>query len=232
MIDQIAVSSLLPAWRHLEYQCLCCTHVALTLHSCCTSLCYIISLAIVCILIAGEDAVGPQNWYKEAGGQPAQALPKEDVGPHLPPGGQSLIHQPTHSAPCFTLLSCQKYLTTLNACSSCCKTKYSILQHLSSACILPILPQEGRKGLHVRSDKVMSLTAASCIHRLLSTKVLSMSSVASCWPTCFYKDKPNTKHMQVGGQAQVKVAEHKPAKAVQGHQVSIVAVTVACQQSA
>ena len=36
---------------------------------------------------AGEDPVGPQNWYKEAGGQPAQALPKEDVGPHLPPGG-------------------------------------------------------------------------------------------------------------------------------------------------
>ena len=39
------------------------------------------------MVVAGEDPVGPQNWYKEAGGQPAQALPKEDVGPHLPPGG-------------------------------------------------------------------------------------------------------------------------------------------------
>lgn len=36
---------------------------------------------------AGEDPVTPQNWLKEAQGQPAQALPKEDVGPHLPPGG-------------------------------------------------------------------------------------------------------------------------------------------------
>ncbi|KAL3160344.1 hypothetical protein ABBQ32_010678 [Trebouxia sp. C0010 RCD-2024] len=36
---------------------------------------------------AGEEPVGPQNWYKEAGGQPAEALPREDVGPHLPPGG-------------------------------------------------------------------------------------------------------------------------------------------------
>ncbi len=36
---------------------------------------------------AGEDPVTPQNWFKEAQGQPAQALPKEDVGPHLPPGG-------------------------------------------------------------------------------------------------------------------------------------------------
>ena len=44
-------------------------------------------LAHVCIAGTGEDPVGPQNWYKEAGGQPAQALPKEDVGPHLPPGG-------------------------------------------------------------------------------------------------------------------------------------------------
>ncbi|DBA79440.1 TPA: hypothetical protein ACH3X2_007714 [Trebouxia sp. C0005] len=35
----------------------------------------------------GEDPVTPQNWLKEAQGQPAQALPKEDVGPHLPPGG-------------------------------------------------------------------------------------------------------------------------------------------------
>ncbi|KAL0045027.1 hypothetical protein WJX82_005766 [Trebouxia sp. C0006] len=37
--------------------------------------------------LTGEDPVTPQNWFKEAQGQPAQALPKEDVGPHLPPGG-------------------------------------------------------------------------------------------------------------------------------------------------
>ncbi len=39
------------------------------------------------VVSAGEDPVTPQNWFKEAQGQPAQALPKEDVGPHLPPGG-------------------------------------------------------------------------------------------------------------------------------------------------
>ena len=36
-------------------------------------------------MTAGEEPVGYQNWYKEASGQPAQALPKEAVGPHLPP---------------------------------------------------------------------------------------------------------------------------------------------------
>ncbi|GMH39092.1 hypothetical protein BSKO_06990 [Bryopsis sp. KO-2023] len=30
---------------------------------------------------------GPQHWYDELNGPAAQHLPKEDVGPHLPPGG-------------------------------------------------------------------------------------------------------------------------------------------------
>lgn len=34
--------------------------------------------------------MGPQNWFKEAHGQPAEALAREDVGPHLPPGGECL----------------------------------------------------------------------------------------------------------------------------------------------
>ena len=52
------------------------------------------SSADVYMVGADEDPVGPQNWYKEAGGQPAQALPKEDVGPHLPPGGECLPTPP------------------------------------------------------------------------------------------------------------------------------------------
>ena len=43
---------------------------------------------LICVVcVTGEDPVGPQNWFKDAQGQAAQALPKEDVGPHLPPGG-------------------------------------------------------------------------------------------------------------------------------------------------
>ncbi len=30
---------------------------------------------------------GPQNWYEEQHGPAAEGLPKEDVGPRLPPGG-------------------------------------------------------------------------------------------------------------------------------------------------
>ena len=61
----------------------------------------------------GEDPLGPQNWYKEAGGQPAQALPKEDVGPHLPPGGETPTPGPCH--PMFThqLVACiRPYILT------------------------------------------------------------------------------------------------------------------------
>ena len=34
-----------------------------------------------------DDAHGPQHWYPDAHGRPAEVQPKEDVGPHLPPGG-------------------------------------------------------------------------------------------------------------------------------------------------
>ncbi|GAX86215.1 hypothetical protein CEUSTIGMA_g13628.t1 [Chlamydomonas eustigma] len=34
---------------------------------------------------------GPQNWYEESHGAAAEGLPKEDVGPKLPPGGWSSI---------------------------------------------------------------------------------------------------------------------------------------------
>lgn len=50
-----------------------------------------IDCEILVVVGAGEEPVGPQNWYKEAGGQPAEALPREDVGPHLPPGGELLL---------------------------------------------------------------------------------------------------------------------------------------------
>lgn len=30
---------------------------------------------------------GPQNWYEDVKGPPAEALPNQDVGPKLPPGG-------------------------------------------------------------------------------------------------------------------------------------------------
>jgi hypothetical protein len=50
---------------------------------------------------AGEDPVTPQNWFKEAQGQPAQALPKEDVGPHLPPGG-IVSHRVLYDILCIT----------------------------------------------------------------------------------------------------------------------------------
>jgi hypothetical protein len=33
------------------------------------------------------DKRGPQHWYAEAHGPPAEHLPPDDVGPHLPPGG-------------------------------------------------------------------------------------------------------------------------------------------------
>lgn len=33
------------------------------------------------------DRRGPQHWYNEAFGAPAEMLPRYDVGPHLPPGG-------------------------------------------------------------------------------------------------------------------------------------------------
>lgn len=48
---------------------------------------------------AGAEPMGPQNWFKEAHGQSAQELPKEDVGPHLPPGGAfSIFHFAFHFA--------------------------------------------------------------------------------------------------------------------------------------
>lgn len=36
---------------------------------------------------AGRRLTGPQSWYAQAHGLPAEQLPKGDVGPHLPPGG-------------------------------------------------------------------------------------------------------------------------------------------------
>ena len=37
--------------------------------------------------LCADDTHGPQHWYPDAHGRPAESLPKEDVGPHLPPGG-------------------------------------------------------------------------------------------------------------------------------------------------
>lgn len=34
-----------------------------------------------------SDKRGPQHWYTDVHGPPAEQLPSEDVGPHLPPGG-------------------------------------------------------------------------------------------------------------------------------------------------
>ena len=36
---------------------------------------------------AGSDGRGPQNWYQDVHGSPAQHLPANHVGPHLPRGG-------------------------------------------------------------------------------------------------------------------------------------------------
>lgn len=36
---------------------------------------------------AGSDGRGPQNWYQNSHGPSAANLPRNDVGPHLPPGG-------------------------------------------------------------------------------------------------------------------------------------------------
>ena len=40
-----------------------------------------------CLPLCADDGHGPQHWYPDAHGRPAEVLPKEDVGPHLPPGG-------------------------------------------------------------------------------------------------------------------------------------------------
>ena len=56
----------------------------------CTWTCLVLLPPVCLVLSAGEDPVGPQNWFKEAHGQPAEGLPREDVGPHLPPGGKPL----------------------------------------------------------------------------------------------------------------------------------------------
>jgi hypothetical protein len=37
--------------------------------------------------VPARRVAGPQNWYAQAHGLPAEQLPKGDVGPHLPPGG-------------------------------------------------------------------------------------------------------------------------------------------------